>query len=467
MASIQKIPGAKGTAYKVVVTVGRDGTGKQIRKSTTWKPDRPMTAKQAEKEARQFAADFEKQLEQGFAADDKQTFEEYALYTLDLRYKSGLITLSTRQLHERKLRIRAFPVIGHMRLRDIKPQTLTSLYLDMAKPGARKKGVYVTAKPSFQKLMEESPLNMKQIAKEIGMCYDSLWKMKQTGKHTKPECAAVVAKYFGRPLESLFEIHGEGSTLSTSYILDTHRVISSILSQAVKEMILTFNPASRATVPIEDNHAPNYFQPEQIGDILDALETEPIMWRTMINLFIVTGCRRGEIAGLKWRNVNFEGKQILIDCSLKVNEDTKEIYEGATKTKKKRYVNIPSEMVSLLKKYRVWQMEERLKTGDRWTESDYVFTHENGEMMAPTCIYTWLYRFSRRHGLPHINPHAFRHTAASILISEGVDIVTVSKLLGHSKPSTTADIYAHAVEGAQRKATECLTDILIRKEKKA
>lgn len=363
MASIQKIPGAKGTAYKVVVTVGRDGTGKQIRKSTTWKPDRPMTAKQAEKEARQFAADFEKQLEQGFAADDKQTFEEYALYTLDLRYKSGLITLSTRQLHERKLRIRAFPVIGHMRLRDIKPQTLTS--------------------------------------------------------------------------------------------------------QAVKEMILTFNPASRATVPIEDNHAPNYFQPEQIGDILDALETEPIVWRTMINLFIVTGCRRGEIAGLKWRNVNFEGKQILIDCSLKVNEDTKEIYEGATKTKKKRYVNIPSEMVSLLKKYRVWQMEERLKAGDRWTESDYVFTHENGEIMAPTCIYTWLYRFSRRHGLPHINPHAFRHTAASILISEGVDIVTVSKLLGHSKPSTTADIYAHAVEDAQRKATECLTDILIRKEKKA
>ena len=83
MASIQKIPGAKGTAYKVVVTVGRDGTGKQIRKSTTWKPDRPMTAKQAEKEARQFAADFEKQLEQTINRHLRNTL--FTLWTYGIR----------------------------------------------------------------------------------------------------------------------------------------------------------------------------------------------------------------------------------------------------------------------------------------------------------------------------------------------------------------------------------------------
>lgn len=180
---------------------------------------------------------------------------------------------------------------------------------------------------------------------------------------------------------------------------------------------------------------------------------------------IVTGCRRGEIAGLRWEKIDLDRGQILIDCSLKLNEKTGEIYEGATKTRNKRYINIPLETVSMLKKYKVWQIEQRLKMGEDWIDSGYVFTYKNGEKMNPSNIYTWVSRFSKRHDLPHINPHAFRHTAASILISEGVNVVTVSKLLGHSKPSTTADVYAHAVEDAQKKATECLTDILIRKER--
>ncbi len=72
---------------------------------------------------------------------------------------------------------------------------------------------------------------------------------------------------------------------------------------------------------------------------------------------------------------------------------------------------------------------------------------------------------AKRHGLPHVNPHSFRHTAASIMIANGVDIVTVSKMLGHANPSMTTDVYSHIIEESKRKATECVADVILRKKK--
>ena len=82
--------------------------------------------------------------------------------------------------------------------------------------------------------------------------------------------------------------------------------------------------------------------------------------------------------------------------------------------------------------------------------------------MIPDGITAWLRKFSQRHELPHINPHAFRHTMASILINSGKDVVAVSKRLGHAKVSTTTDIYSHIIREADEQASECLADIMLR-----
>jgi len=84
--------------------------------------------------------------------------------------------------------------------------------------------------------------------------------------------------------------------------------------------------------------------------------------------------------------------------------------------------------------------------------------------MNPDSITGWLDVFSKRHDLPHINPHAFRHTMASILISKGKDIVSVSKRLGHAKVSTTTDIYSHIIMEADKEAGDCLADVLLRRK---
>ena len=103
--------------------------------------------------------------------------------------------------------------------------------------------------------------------------------------------------------------------------------------------------------------------------------------------------------------------------------------------------------------------------GDMWQDCGYVFTRDTGEPISRAAVESWLKRFSARHNLPHINPHAFRHSFASIMIANGVDIVTVSKMLGHAKTSMTTDTYSHIIEDAKRNATECVADVILRRKK--
>lgn len=78
-------------------------------------------------------------------------------------------------------------------------------------------------------------------------------------------------------------------------------------------------------------------------------------------------------------------------------------------------------------------------------------------------VTVWLAKFSKRHGLPHINPHAFRHTMASMLYFNGVDSVSISKRLGHAQVSTTANIYAHVMEAAVQRNADILADVFLKK----
>lgn len=202
---------------------------------------------------------------------------------------------------------------------------------------------------------------------------------------------------------------------------------------------------------------------EEIAAIREALEKEPIRWKTLVHLLLITGARRGEILGLKWDKVDFEGNKIHI-CNNILYRADRGIYEDTPKTKTSdRFIALPPETMQLLRRYRVWQAEERLRLGAYYENHNFVFAQDNGKPMHPDSVTTWLDRFSKRHGLPHINPHAFRHTMASMLYFNGVDSVTISKRLGHAQVSTTADIYAHVMEEADQKSADILADIFLKK----
>ena len=95
--------------------------------------------------------------------------------------------------------------------------------------------------------------------------------------------------------------------------------------------------------------------------------------------------------------------------------------------------------------------------------SDDRFSQDSGKPMHPDSVTDWMNKFSKRNGLPHINPHAFRHTMASMLYFNGVDSVSISKRLGHAQVSTTANIYAHVMEEADQRNADILTEVFLKK----
>lgn len=394
MANIQPRYDRSGKliSYSIRVFRGRGPDGRQLKPATmTFNVEPTWTEKSAKKKAEAAASVFEKQIKEGTATDTRLTFREYAEYVIELKERTGAKhkTISSyRYLSER-----IFPVIGHLKLKDIRVSDLNKLYERLQAEGQNKRG--------------------------------------------------------GR--------------LSAKSVIEHHRFVSAVLAQADKEMLIPFNPAAKATLPKLERKTPNYFQPEEVAAIRDALEVEPMKWKTMVHLLLITGARRGEVLGLKWPAIDFERNQIHI-CNNVLYAADRGIYEDTPKTATSdRFVSLPVETMQLLRQYRAWQAEERLRLGGYYEDKGFLFAQDNGNPMHPDSVTTWLDRFSKRHGLPHINPHAFRHTMASMLYFNGVDSVSISKRLGHAQVSTTTDIYAHVIQEADQRNADILADVFLKK----
>lgn len=461
MATIKRIDSKTGPSFKITVTQGRDMNGKQVRHYKTWTPEGKMTQRQMQKAVEQAAADFEREIKNGLFLNSRQTVSEYCRYYISLKTRAGIKPRTIAIYNSFLPRIDA--AIGHLKISELNAWQLNSFYENLGESGIRNAGHKATAKVDFKAILEKDGLSRKELSQRSGVAYATLSAVFR-GKTIILPTAERIAAALNRKPASLFTIEKDVAPLSGKTQLEHHRFLHAVLEQAVKEGLLQFNPADRATPPKAQRHEPDYFQPEEITAILDALEQEPVKLRLFVHLLIVTGCRRGEICGLQWSRVDLDQKQLCINAALAYSPD-KGVYLTTTKTSDTRYIKLTDETCALFRKYRAWQNSIRLMVGDRWHDRDFVFTNDEGSPIHPESVSNWLNRFTARHDLPHIHAHAFRHSAASILIANGIDVVTVSRQLGHSNATTTASIYAHQIAEAQTKAAECCADVLLRRKK--
>ena len=454
MASIRKIEGKRGLSYKITVTQGLDCNGRQIRRYMTWKPEPGMTARQAEKAVQKAAYDFEHKLEIGYRPDNKQTFSEYAKYVFSVREMRGNKPLTMARVGLMTERINEY--IGNLKLVDIRPQHLMAMYKKMLSPGGNRWGLYAAAEVDFLPVLDGT--SATKFANSCGVSPTVICKLLR-GQNISKASAKKIEAYTGR--NDLFTYIGGDRGIAPTTLHSYHAVVYSVLQQAEREMIVPYNAAEKVQLPSNKRLKPiKAIQPDELTGIFKALEQEPTQFRTMINLLIVTGVRRGELLAIKWDKVNFEKRTITIDRSIQQLPRIGAV-EGPTKTDNTRDIMIPAGTMNLLRQQRIAQLEERFKCGDLWRDTGYIFTTWDGGPVSPCEVNRLLSEFCKRHGLRHIHPHEFRHTVASILIAGGVDIVTVSKMLGHSNTTTTLETYAHEIETARAAAADCIADVIM------
>jgi integrase len=124
-----------------------------------------------------------------------------------------------------------------------------------------------------------------------------------------------------------------------------------------------------------------------------------------------------------------------------------------------RTISIPAMLTDLLKEYKAWQYGEKEKWGDTWVDSDKLFTQEDGKPIFPDTPSKWFGKFIKRNNLPPLTFHQLRHTNASLLIGQGVDVATVSKRLGHADKIITWK-YTHALKQHDREAVDKLESLI-------
>ena len=250
--------------------------------------------------------------------------------------------------------------------------------------------------------------------------------------------------------------------LKQSSRVKVYTILCLIFKQAYLEYTIDRNPMDRVQRPKatkEEGHDTEVkaFTGGELGYILTCLEKEPLKWRCFVSLLMDSGCRRGEALGLRWSAVDLENGVISIERTLNYSP-AKGIYASTPKTGKKRTVDIGAEVVELLKALKTdWEKVKPINTKElekNGVVTDYVFTQDNTiEPMHPTSPTHYFKQFERRYGVKDFHPHKLRHSFASVAITNGADIASVSEKLGHADKSTTLKMYTHADAESQRRAS--------------
>lgn len=390
----------RNDSYLIRVSCGYNVSGKKITRSMTWKPTQGMTAKQIEKELQKQSLQFEEKCKNGLISNDPRlTLADFVPQYLEI-VKSRL-SPATYNYYERALNTQILPIIGHLKLCNIKPvhvqELINSLSRKPSQKHKRKDGTYPEADKTIS--------------------------------------AATVRRYL--------------------------TIIQSVLNQATKLEIIPTNPARAEKLTIPKTATPNVeiFTKQEAAEMLACLENEPLQFQVLIQIAIMTGARRGELCALKFSDVDFNTNRITIErAAIKLKGQP--ITTKPPKDYETRTITVAPYCIELLRELQAEKDKERERLGDKWQGGDWIFTQWNGEIMNPQTPTKWFSKFLDRNGLKHRKFHSLRHTSATLLLYGGVNIKQVQGRLGHGDIETT-NKYLHYLSEADSESANVLQNMLI------
>lgn len=426
MAYIEK---RGANSYRIKVNTSSHITGKPAVHFLTYHPKETAPSK-VKKELLAVAADFEARVKEGrIYSGEKSTFQDIArLWIRD--YVKDNATLKTREEYERMLSRRILPVIGSLPIARISPLTVNDLYRSMIGEGraastVRRYHCVVSGVFRFAYkagIIENNPCDRVTLPK-LGRNYKySIWTEDQI-------------EVFFKALKGHF----------TTHVRERHRI---------------------------DSKGNVY--PVSAYDVERHISS---MYYALFQLSIFSSCRRGEIACLTWEDIDFSRKELSVTKAVSLTKSEGVTIKAPKTSSGVRRITLPQRCISALKEWKKDEIRISFELGSKWEgysgrdfDKNFIFIQkDSGKMIHADSIGSKFKEIVQYYNdscedpadrLPEIRLHDLRHTGASLLIANGVDVVTVSHRLGHAKPSTTMDIYSHAIPLKDQHASDVLDQLI-------
>lgn len=263
-----------------------------------------------------------------------------------------------------------------------------------------------------------------------------------------------------RTKHKYFKLYGDGKRkeltsngLSDKTIRHHHGVICSIFEKAIKWQVLKGNnPAHHVDAPKVERKKAKCYDIEQAETMLKALEKEDLKHRIAVMMALTTGARLGEIMGLEWQDINFKNKTMEIRQASQYLPGKGVFLKDPKTESSKRKMSVHSGLLKLLEAYKADQQEKGFLCAD----NNRLFVTWDGKPMHPGSMSKWFPKFLMRNNLPRIKFHELRHTNATFLISQGIDVQTVAGRLGHSTSVTTQNIYSHYLQSKDKQVADLM-----------
>lgn len=248
--------------------------------------------------------------------------------------------------------------------------------------------------------------------------------------------------------------------LSPKMLLNIRNFLSMVFRLAIQNRILLRNPVDGVILPKGAVRKPRALTRDEQATLIRVVRKSKRLLMFAVVLALYTGMRKGEILGLQWRDVDLDAKRISVNKQLTRHYDITEPGDRrsvldltATKTESSvRFVYLFDELADEFMAYKEKMMQWKIENGFEHSENDFVFCNHLNTAIEPRRFYQYYKELLNEAGIENANFHTLRHTFTTRCLESGIDIVTISKMLGHTTTRLTADTYSHLLD--EYKATE-------------
>jgi integrase len=421
-----------------------------------------MPSKQEERAVRAFADKYEKQMKDIIngssvvGENPNVTFREFAVKWLEKTKRDCSLGYYVKGCDVIEL---VNEYIGGYKLRELSPAIIQSFYDKLDK--LQKTISRVFPKPEFRAVLESHGFNYMKLRYDYHVQNCSLSNA-LNGKAVGKTWSMVLSEKTGIPFTKLFNEKIITEPYAYESIHMIKRTVRAILAMAKKSRLIEDNYASADYInfPKRPAHRIEFMDDEQAKIFYKTVMDYPdIRYKTAMLLFLLTGFRRGEVTGLQWNDIDFDGKTITVNRSITTVKGHGSVLKKPKTEKSERTITVADTLITALSEYRNWWLKRRELLGDYMEDNEYLFTQENGKALHPSTFIGWLKKILNEAGLDPHSLHSLRHTNITMQIAAGVPLVTVAARAGHARASTTTDIYAHFIRSSDKTAAEVIDKV--------